>query len=94
MSTHNASLAWEGDEDPKREPGQFLREIEAQIDKDGLVVDKQMVRRLRVNLRYGSQADLWFEDLMATEKDTYDHLVEAFKKQWPLTKQPKPSKTE
>ena len=29
-----------------------------------------------------------------TEKDTYDHLVNAFKIQWPLMKQPKASKAE
>ena len=60
MSHCDASLAWEGDEDPKCEPGQFLREIEAQIDKDGLVTDKQMISWFKVNLRYGFQADLWF----------------------------------
>ena len=35
-----------------------------------------------------------FEDLMKTEKDTYKHLVDTFKLQWPLTKQPKASKME
>lgn len=94
MSHRDASLAWEGDEDPKREPGQFLREIEAQIDKDGLVTDKQMISRFKVNLRYGFQADLWFADLDKKDKDTYEHLVTAFETQWPLTKQPKPSKAE
>ena len=94
MSHCNASLAWEGNEDPKCKPGQFLREIEAQIDKDGLVTDKQMISRFKVNLQYGFQADLWFADLEKKEKDTYEHLVEAFKKQWPLTKQPKASKAE
>ena len=94
MSRQDASLAWEGDEDPKREPGQFLREIEAQIDKDALTTETQMVNRFKVNLRYGSQADSWFAELAKTEKDTYAHLVEAFEKQWPLTKQPKASTAE
>ena len=94
MSHRDASLAWEGDKDPKHEPGQFLREIEAQINKDGLLTDKQMISRFKVNLRYGFQADLWFADLNKAEKDTYDHLVAAFEKQWPLTKQPKASKAE
>ena len=94
MSHCDASLAWEGDEDLKREPGQFLREIEAQIDKDGLVTDKQMISQFKVNLRYGFQADLWFTDLEKKEKDTYEHLVEAFEKQWPLTKQLKALKAE
>ena len=94
MSHHNASLAWEGDEDLKCKPGQFLREIEAQINKDSLVTDKQMISWFKVNLQYSFQADLWFTDLEKKEKDTYEHLVEAFKKQWPFTKQPKASKAE
>ena len=53
-----------------------------------------MVNRLKVNLLYGSQVDIWFEDLAKTEKDTYKHLVDAFKLQWPLTKQLKASKME
>ena len=53
-----------------------------------------MVNQFKVNLRYGFQADLWFEDLLSTEKDMYTHLVAAFKKQWPLTKQPKAWKAE
>ena len=94
MENQDVSLAWEGDENPEWEPGQFLREIEAQIDKDGLTTEKQMVNQFKVNLRYGSQADIWFEDIAKTEKDTYDHVVSAFKVQWPLTKQPKASKVE
>ena len=94
MSHWDASLAWEGDKDPKCEPGQFLREIKAQIDKDGLLTNKQMFSRFKVNLWYGFQANLWFVDLDKVEKDTYEHLVEAFEKQWPLTKQPKASKAE
>ena len=38
-----------------------------------------MVNQLKVNLQYGSQADIWFKDLMKTEKDTYKHLVDMFK---------------
>lgn len=65
-----------------------------QIDRDALTTDKQMVNRLKVNLRYGFEADLWFSSLKSTEKDTYDHLETAFKVQYPLTTQPKLSKTE
>ena len=94
MSHRNASLTWEGDKDPKHEPGQFLREIESQINKDSLVTDKQMISQFKVNLRYGFQANLWFTDLEKKEKDTYKYLVEAFKKQWLLTKQLKALKAE
>ena len=79
MANWDASLTWEGDEDPEWEPSQCLREIEAQIDKGGLTSKKQMVNQLKVNLQYGSQADIWFKDLMKTEKDTYKHLVDMFK---------------
>ena len=71
-----------------------MREIEAQINKDGLTSDKQMVNQFKVNLWYSSQADIWFKDLTKTEKDTYNHLVDAFKTQQPLTKQLKASKAE
>ena len=79
MANQDASLTWESDEEPKQEPSQFLREIEVQIDKDDLTSDKQMVNWFKVNLWYGSQADIWFKDLTKTEKDMYDHLVDAFK---------------
>ena len=94
MSNQGESLTWEGSDDLKREPGQFLRLIEMQINRDGLTYDKQMVNCLKVNLHYGSEADLWFSSLKNTEKDMYTHLEAAFKIQYPLITQPNHSKTE
>ena len=49
---------------------------------------------LRNNIAYGSGADEWFNNLATNEKDTYEHLTDAFEKQWPLTTAPKASKEE
>ena len=65
-----------------------------QIDRDGLTNNRQMVNHLKVNLHYGSKADLWFTSLKSTEKDTYAHLEAMFKLQYPLVTQPKCSKAE
>lgn len=40
------------------------------------------------------EADDWFNQLQAGEKDMYEHLTMAFEKQWPLTAVPKMSKME
>ena len=94
VSNWGESLAWEGSNDLKSKLGQILREIKMQINRDGLTNNKQMVNCLKVNLQYGSEADLWFSSLKSTEKDTYIHLEATFKLQYPLITQPKCSKAE
>ena len=88
MSDWEESLIWEGSEDTKREPGQFPCKIEMQIDRDGLTFNKQMVNHFKVNLKYGFEADLWFNSLKLTEKDTYSHLEVTFKVQYPSSPNP------
>jgi len=94
MPDHKGSLQWEGSTDDNLSPGQFLREIENKIDERGHNTEKLKINCLKNNIAYGSGADEWFTNLEAAEKDTYEHLVKAFKKQWPLTAAPKTSKTE
>jgi hypothetical protein len=94
MPDHKGSLQWEGSTDDNLSPGQFLREIENKIDERGHNTEKLKINCLKNNIAYGSGADEWFTNLEAAEKDTYEHLVEAFEKQWPLTAAPKTSKTE
>ena len=94
MPDHKGSLQWEGSTDDNLSPGQFLREIENKIDECGHNTERLKINCLKNNITYGSGADEWFTNLEAAEKDTYEHLVEAFKKQWPLTAAPKTSKTE
>ena len=94
MSDHKGSLQWEGSTDDNLSAGQFLREIENKIDERGHTTERLKINCLKNNIAYGSDADEWFSNLDATEKDTYDHLVGAFQKQWPLTAVPKTSKTE
>jgi len=85
---------WEGSTDDNLSPGQFLREIENKIDERRHTTEKLKINCLKNNITYGSGADEWFTNLSATEKDTYDHLVQAFENQWPLTATPKTSKME
>jgi hypothetical protein len=39
---------------------------------------------MRNNIAYGSPANDWFGRLTVDEKDTYEHLTEAFRKKWPV----------
>jgi hypothetical protein len=94
MAEQKGSLQWEGSTDDKLSPGQFLREIENKIDERGHATEKLKINCLKNNIAFGSDADEWFGRLDAAEKDTYEHLVEAFEKQWLLTAAPKASKTE
>ena len=75
-------------------PGQFLREIDNKIDEHGHTTERQKVQCLKNNIAFGSDADEWFKKLDPGDKDTYEHLTEAFERQWPLTTAPKTSKTE
>ena len=95
MTEHSSSLAWQGNGDDNLAPGQFLREIDNKIDDRSYSTEAKKVKCLRNNIAYGSKADEWFDNLdPATETDTYDHLTDAFAKQWPLTAVPKASKAE
>jgi hypothetical protein len=94
MPDHKGSLQWEGSTDDNLSPGQFLCEIENKIDERGHTTEKLKINCLKNNIAFGSGADEWFTNLDAAEKDTYDHLVMAFEKQWPLTAAPKTLKTE
>ena len=75
-------------------PGQFLQEIDKKIDEQGHTTDRQKVQCLKNNITFGSDADEWFKKLGPNERDTYEHLMEVFEKQWPLMMAPKKSKTE
>jgi hypothetical protein len=94
MPDHKGSLQWEGSTDDNLSPGQFLREIENKIDERGHATERLKINCLKNNIAYGSGADEWFGNLTVNEKDTYEHLIEAFEKQWPLTAAPKTSKSE
>lgn len=91
---HKGSLQWEGDTDSSLAPGQFLREIDNKIDERGHTTDRQKIQCLKNNIVFGSDANEWFKKLEPNKRDTYEHLTEAFKEQWPLTTAPKKSKTE
>ncbi|KIM86069.1 hypothetical protein PILCRDRAFT_5137 [Piloderma croceum F 1598] len=94
MLDHKGSLQWEGSMDDNLSPGQFLCEIENKSDERGHTTERLKINCLKNNIAFGSRADEWFTNLDATEKDTYDHLVTVFEKQWPLTAAPKTSKME
>jgi len=94
MADNTSSLQWEGDKDGNLAPGQFLREIDNKIDNRNIKEEVKKIKTMQNNIAFGSDADDWFNALDPTEKDTYEHLTEAFKKQWPLTPAPKASKSE
>jgi hypothetical protein len=94
MSESKGSLQWEGGADDNLSPGQFLQEIDNKIDERGYTTEKQKINCMRNNIAYGSDADEWFGALTGAQKDTYEHLTEAFELQWPLNAVPKASKAE
>jgi len=94
MADNTSSLQWEGDKDGNLTPGQFLREIDNKIDNRNITDEAKKIKTMQNNIAFGSDADDWFNALDPTEKDTYEHLTEAFVEQWPLTPAPKASKSE
>ena len=94
MADNTSSLQWEGDKDGNLAPGQFLREIDNKIDNRNIKEEVKKIKTMQNNIAFSSDTNDWFNALDPTEKDTYEHLTEAFEKQWPLTPAPKASKSE
>ena len=94
MSDSKGSLQWEGSTDSNLSAGQFLCEIDNKIDERSYTTERQKVNCLRNNIAFGSAADEWFNKLTIDDKDTYEHLTDAFELQWPLTTAPRASKAE
>jgi hypothetical protein len=94
MTESKGSIGWTGEGDDQLSPGQFLREIDNKIDERNFTMESRKVNCIRNNIAYGSPADDWFGRLTANEKDTYEHLTEAFEKEWPLIATVKESKAE
>jgi len=94
MTESKGSIGWTGKGDDQLSPGQFLREINNKIDERNFTMESRKVNCMRNNIAYGSPADDWFGRLTANEKDTYEHLTEAFEKEWPLIATVKESKAE
>jgi hypothetical protein len=94
MSESKGSIGWTGEGDDQLSPGQFLREIDNKIDERNFTSESRKVNCMRNNIAYGSPADDWFGRLTVNEKNTYEHLTEAFEKEWPLIATVKESKAE
>jgi hypothetical protein len=92
--TESRSLQWDGGPDEKMAPGQFLREINIKIEDKGYKADDKKIDCFRNNLDYGGMADIWLDDLPATDKATWTDLVAAFYTEWPKTAVVKASKAE
>jgi hypothetical protein len=80
MTELKGSIGWTGEGDDQLSPGQFLQEIDNKIDKRNFISENRKVNCMRNNIAYGSPTDDWFRRLTIDEKDTYEHLTEAFKK--------------
>jgi hypothetical protein len=93
-TSSGASLRWDGRPDEKVASGQFMREINIKIEDKSYTSDKKKIECFRNNLDYEGTADLWFDDLDGVQKDTWEHLVDAFENRWPKAAVPKASKSE
>jgi hypothetical protein len=45
--------------------------------------DMQKLENFGLNLKSNAAAEQWFNSLLTKDRDTWDHLIQAFNKQWP-----------
>lgn len=65
-------------------PIQWLGKLERTFDPKATETDK--LHLFKVNLERGSTAREWWDNVPATDRDTWDKVVDLFEKQWPSAK--------
>ena len=55
-----------------------MREINIKIEDKNYTTDTKKIECFHNNLDYEGTADLWFDDLDTSSKDTWVHLVSTF----------------
>ena len=83
MTETSTRLFWGDDEREDEHPQDFLNSIERLFIQKSNATDAQRLRAFQLYLKSGSVAKQWWNDLPTSDKDTWEHLVQAFEKRWP-----------
>ena len=76
------------------DPVDFLYKLEMLLPVETEATDEMMLNVFNMHLKTHSEADLWWGALPTAEKDTWEHLCDAFEKEWlrnGITPRPTPS---
>jgi hypothetical protein len=79
----NVNPFWGDDEHADESPQDFLKAMQRWGLNKSNATDAQKLENFELNLKSNAAAEQWFDNLPAGEKDTWEHLVHAFKKRWP-----------
>jgi hypothetical protein len=74
---------WGDDEHPAENPQDFLKSMQRWGLNKSNATDEQKLENFELNLKSGAAAEQWWDNLPAHDNDTWPHLVQAFRKQWP-----------
>jgi hypothetical protein len=83
MMTEAIKRFWGDDEHDDEVPEDFVNAIEILFLQKPNTPDAQKLRAFELHLRSGSVAKQWWSALPSTNKDTWEHLLQAFKIRWP-----------
>jgi hypothetical protein len=73
-----------GDDDHNHEnPQDFIGSIEILFLQKTATTNTQKLRAFELHLKSGSIAKQWWNALSSTDKDTWEHLLQAFRMRWP-----------
>jgi hypothetical protein len=74
---------WGDDEHDDEDPQDFIDSIEILFLRGTNATDTQRLRAFELHLKSGSVARQWYNALTQNEKDTWEHLTQAFGTRWP-----------
>jgi hypothetical protein len=76
-------LFWGNDDHEDENLCDFIKGIERQFALKTNISDMQKLRTFELHLKDSAMANQWWDGLTSTDKDTWDHLVQAFATRWP-----------
>ncbi|KAF8221323.1 hypothetical protein L208DRAFT_1328543, partial [Tricholoma matsutake] len=71
------------DEDAEESPQDFLKAMQHWDLNKTNATDAQKLESFGLNLKSNTAAEQWFNSLPASDNNTWDHLISAFKRKWP-----------
>jgi hypothetical protein len=81
--SNTTKLFWGNDEHKDKNPCDFINSIEQQFSLKTNISDAQKLQTFKLYLKDGAAANQWWDRLTPLDKDTWDHLVQAFTTRWP-----------
>lgn len=74
---------WGDDEHETENPQDFLKSMQRWGLNKSNATNAQKLENFELNLKSGAAAEQWWDNLSPGDKDTWDHLVLAFRRRWP-----------